>query len=376
MKPPFLVPMLAVLLLVAPACAPGAPPVPKGRPAPHVVVAKPAVRDLPVEVRAPVELRPWAQVDVVSKVAGHLASVNVERGDVVRAGEVLAAVRPGELADQATAAGEALTQAEAAATLAGSNLKRAEVVADSGRLSTQELEQARTQAAQTTALAASLRAQRQAAKTRLSETTLVAPFDGVVVARRLDPGALVGPGSTTGAVITLARTDRLRAVAPLADQAARDVRPGQPATLDFDAADAFRASVSRLSPTADPATRTREVEFEVDNAARRLVPGLYGRVRIETARHDGALTLPSGALPLSGGRHFAFVLAGEQVKRTPVTVGVDGDTWLEVTSGLTPDSEVVVAGVDGLSDGAKVRAARGVDPFAGPKAAPPSAEAK
>ncbi|MFM2152202.1 MAG: hypothetical protein RL199_637 [Pseudomonadota bacterium] len=356
-------------------CASGAPPAPKGRPAPHVVVAKPEVRDLPVEVRAPVELRPFAQVDVVSKVAGHLASVAVERGDAVRSGQVLAVVRPGDLAEQAVAAGEALAQAEAAATLAASNLGRAEAVADSGRLSKQDLEQARTQAAQASAAAASVRAQQQAVKTRLSETTLVAPFDGVVVSRRLDPGALVGPGSTSGAVLTLARTDRLRAVAALAEPAARDVRAHQPAMLDFDAADPVRAAVSRLSPVVDPGTRTLEVELEVDNAAHRLMPGLYGRVRIETARHRGALTLPSGALPLSGGRHFAFVLAGEQVQRTPVTVGVDGDTWLEVTDGLAADSEVVVAGVDGLSDGAKVRAARGVEPFTGPKAAP-SAEAK
>jgi RND family efflux transporter MFP subunit len=368
--------VLSASLFFALACAGGAPPAPKARPAPHVIVAKVDVRDVPVEVRAPVELRPWAQVDVVSKVAGHLASVSVERGEVVRAGQVVAVVRPGDLTDQAAAAGQALAQAEAAAALAASSLKRAESVAASGRLSQQELEQSRTQAAQASALASSVRAQQQAVKTRLSETSLVAPFDGVVITRRLDPGAFVGPGSTSGAILTLVRTDKLRAVAAIAEQTTRDLRTKQAALIELDAApEPVKTAVTRLSPAIEPSTRTLEVEFEVDNAAKQLTPGLYGRVRIETSRHAGALVIPSAAVQLSGGRHFVFVLDGEQVKRTPVTIGVDGDTWLEIASGLTPESEVVVAGLDALSDGAKVRVARGVDPFAGPKSAP-SAEAK
>jgi len=92
---------------------------------------------------------------------------------------------------------------------------------------------------------------------------------------------------------------------------------------------------------------------------------MYGRGSIVTEIHPRALVLAAGSVQVSGGKLYVFVLRGDKVKRVEVQTGVDGGNWLEVTSGLAGGDEVVTAGADVLSDGATVRAQRGVDPFTG-----------
>jgi len=71
------------------------------------------------------------------------------------------------------------------------------------------------------------------------------------------------------------------------------------------------------------------------------------------------------AVQLSNGRSFVYALQGEKVQRREVRVGVDGEQWLEIVSGVKPEEEVVTAGLEGLSDGSTVRPARNVDPYGG-----------
>jgi multidrug efflux pump subunit AcrA (membrane-fusion protein) len=68
---------------------------------------------------------------------------------------------------------------------------------------------------------------------------------------------------------------------------------------------------------------------------------------------------------ISNGRNFVYVLNGDKVSRREVTLGVDGEQWLEIVSGVQPQDELVIAGLEGLSDGTAVRPARNVDPFGG-----------
>jgi multidrug efflux pump subunit AcrA (membrane-fusion protein) len=91
-----------------------------------VSVAAVEIRDVPVEVYAPIDLRALTQADVGSKILGYLDAVLVDRGDLVKKGQLLALVRPSDLPDQLTAARGALAQAEAAAALARANKERAE----------------------------------------------------------------------------------------------------------------------------------------------------------------------------------------------------------------------------------------------------------
>ncbi|BDG09310.1 efflux RND transporter periplasmic adaptor subunit [Anaeromyxobacter paludicola] len=346
------------------ACSKGSGSAPRTRPPPSVTVARPQVRDVPVEVKAPVDLRPIVQADLGSKVLGYLDAVFVDRGDRVKKGQLLALVRPADLPDQLTSARGALAQAQASVDLARANKERAERLAPSGVVSQQELQQNVTALATAEAARDAARANVAALAVKVGETRIESPLDGYVSVRKLDPGALVG--SSTGPILTVTRIDVLRVFVPVNERDVTKVQLGQDAHVELDAVPgrSYRGKVVRLSPGFDPVARTLDAEVHLQNPGE-LRAGMYGRGAIVTDVHPAALVLAASSVQLSGGKQYAFVLRGEKVKRVEVQTGVDGGDWLEVTSGLAKDDEVVTAGADVLSDGAAVRAQRNVDPFTG-----------
>jgi RND family efflux transporter MFP subunit len=325
---------------------------PRTRPAPQVTTAAVQVRDVPVEIRTPVDLRPLVQADVGAKTLGYLGAVLVDRGDAVRKGQLLALVRPSDLPDQQESA-------RVAFELAKVNKERAEKLAPSGVVSQQELQNASAQLA-----AAS--AQLAAIGVRLGESRILSPLDGVVSQRRLDPGALVGPNSGGGAILTVQRVDVLRVFVPVNERDVAGLQVGQEAHVEVDAMPdrRYQGKVVRISPSFDPVTRTLDAEVHIQNPGE-LRPGMYGRGVVVTGVHKGAVVVPAAAVQISSGRHYVFRLEGDKVKRAQIQVGVDGGDWLEAASGLSPGDEIVTAGTDVLSDGVQVRAQRNVDPFTG-----------
>jgi len=349
------------------ACGKGGGEARKERPPPLVAVARVAIRDVEETVRAPVDLRPLLQADVGAKTLGYLDAVLVDRGDPVKKGQLLALVRPSDLPDQLAAARSSAAQADAAAALARANLDRARALAPAGRVSKQELQQAETALASADAMRAATRSQVGALATRLGEMRITSPLDGVVSARRLDPGALVGPGGNTTPFLSVDHIDTLRVFVSVNEIDVPRLKLGHATHVEVDAVPGSRyeGKVVRLSPSLDPATRTLDAEVQLPNARGELRAGMYGRAAIVTGVHAGAMTVPVSAVQLSNSRSFVYALQGEKVQRREVRVGVDGEQWLEIVSGVKPEEEVVTAGLEGLSDGSTVRPARNVDPYGG-----------
>jgi RND family efflux transporter MFP subunit len=363
---------LVVLCLGAMACGGGGGGA-RTRPPPQVVVKKPTVQDVPVEARAPVDLRPLLVAEITSKQLGYLSAVLVERGDKVRRGQLLALVRPSDLPEQLQAARSALQQAQAQLTLARGNRERVGSLAPSGVVSMQELEQSRSALAQAESQEAAAQAQLAAVATRLGETRIDSPLDGVVLSRRLDPGALVGPMSgTNGALLTVARIDTLKVLVAVREREAADLQIGAEASIEVDArpGQRFSGKAVRLSPGFDPVTRTLEAEVHLPNPDGVLRPGMYGRAALRLGLHPQALVVPEAAVQISGNERFVFVLSGDRVKRRAITVGVDGGTWLEVTKGIAAGDEVVVAGAEMIADGVAVRPVRDAHVYSGKPSAP------
>jgi len=361
--------LLGAALLGAACSSGGAGGPPKARPAPLVAAARVEVRDVPVEVQAPVDLRPIEQADVGSKVLGYLDAVLVDRGDKVKKGQLVALVRPSDLPDQLAAARSALASAEAARRLAGISADRTQKLQPEGLAAQSDVDRAVSGLASAEAGEAAAKAQIAALATKLGETRIEAPLTGVVLRRVLDPGALVGTlaGAT---IVTVARTDVLRVFVTVNERDAVGVVIGMDAHVEVDALPGrrFSGKVVRLAPGFDAVTRTLDAEVDLDNAAGELRPGMYGRGAIRLAVHPRAAVIPAAALQISDKSRYVFVIDGDKVRRRPVEVGVDGGDWLEVTKGLDPSDEVVVAGADGLSEGAAVRVARDK----GKEAAPPA----
>ncbi|MBL9007958.1 MAG: efflux RND transporter periplasmic adaptor subunit [Myxococcales bacterium] len=361
---------------------------PKTRPPPQVIVQAPTVRDVAIEAKAPIDLRPLQVVDIGSKQLGYLSSVLVERGDRVRRGQLVALVRPSDLPDQLRSAQSALAQAQAALSQARSNRARLGELAPSGVVSMQEVEQSRTAQSQAEAQEATAQAQLAAIATRLGETRIDSPIDGVVMSRRLDPGALVGP--STAGIVTVARIDVLKAIMPVRERDAQNLQLGQTAQVMLDArpGESHPAQIVRIAPGFDPVTRTLDVELQLQNAAGTLRPGMYGRAALRTDLHPRAVVVPEGAV-FSGqssaqreakgeevhgddsGR-FVYVVDGQnRVRKRQVTVGYDGGNWLEVKKGLDGREQIIVAGAEVVADGMEVRPLRNRDVYSG-AALPPA----
>jgi len=403
LRPPLLLPFLTSAVAVALACGRG-PAGPRQRPPPAVTSAEVAVRDVPVEIRAPIDLRPLQQADVGAKAIGWLDAVLVDRGDRVKRGQLLAVVRPSDLPDQLSSARGTLAQLQAQVALARANFERGQRLAPTGFVSEQELQQQRTAVESAEAALSAAQSNVGALATRLGETRIESPLDGWVSARRLDPGALVGPSAGSGAILTIQRVDVLRAFVPVNERDVARLRTGLDAHLTLDALPGrtIAGKVVRVSPALDPTSRTVDAEVQVQNADGLLRPGMYGRAAIVIEVRPRAVVVPVAAVQLTGGIFHAFVVgppepgpagapgsgdakttgakdgrgAGKdgagpppgtlaRVKRVALEIGVDGGDWLEVTRGLAPGDEIVTAGIDVLSDGSLVRAVKGVDPFTG-----------
>jgi RND family efflux transporter MFP subunit len=347
----------------------------RARPPPLVIVGKVVARDVPVEVRSPVDLRALAQADVGSKTLGVLDAVLVDRGDHVKRGQLLALVRPSDLPDQLAAARGSLAQAQASLSLAQTNYERASSLAPSGVVSQQELQSASAALATAQASQAAAQAQVSALAVRLGETRIDSPLDGVVAARRLDPGAIVGllSGAT---IVTVARIDVLRVLISVTEKDIPRVRVGQDAHVELDAlaGKAFAGKVVRIAPEIDPSTRTIDAEVRLPNANEELRSGMFGHGSIVVDVHPRQPIVPAQAVQMTDGKAYVYVVAGDRVQRRAVDIGVDAGEWLEVLRGVAEGDEVVTAGIDVLSDGAAVRVTRDVDPFTGANfsVAPPS----
>jgi membrane fusion protein (multidrug efflux system)/multidrug efflux system membrane fusion protein len=341
---------------------------PNGRLAPSVVVSKVVARDVSVEVQAPVDLRPLEQADVGSKVLGYVDAVFVERGDHVKKGQIVALVRPSDLPDQLAAARSSIGQIKAQAALARTNFERAAKLAPSGVVSQQELQSASAALTSAESSEASMQAQISGLAIRLGETRITSPLTGYVSARRLDPGALVGPPGG-GAIATIVRMDRLRVFLTLNETDAIGIAVGMDAHVELDALPgrSFFGKVVRVAPAFDPLTRTLDAEVQLSNESGELRPGMYGRGYVQREIHPHTPVVSVNAVQISSDQKYVFVLHDTKVERRAITTGadVDGGAFLEVRSGLSTGEEVVIAGADGIANGTIVRVTRDLNPYTG-----------
>ena len=190
---------------------------------------------------------------------------------------------------------------------------------------------------------------------------VVAPFDGVVIDRRIDIGDLVTAGSTasTSPLYTVAQADKIRVFVDVPQALSGDVRVGMTAVANSDQfrGHPFSGKVARTSNAIDLAARTLKVEVDVENPDLLLMPGAYLEVNLQTAEARSSLLVPAAALTFrSGGPQVAIVGKDGVVKFRNVTISRELGDSVEISSGIT-DGEMVALNVSNqVSDGDHVQA--------------------
>jgi membrane fusion protein (multidrug efflux system) len=189
------------------------------------------------------------------------------------------------------------------------------------------------------------RAELALARQQLADARITAPFDALVEARRVSPGAYVQVGQ---AVASLVRIDRLRFTAGVPESRAGAIRVGQPTSIrvaGFD--EPIAATISRVSPTVVQSSRSVRIEADVDNAALSLQAGLFGEAYINVDPEAQALALPLEAVTQFAGVHKAWVVEGGNCAQRTVQIGRRDERRIEILDGLQAGALVVCPAADG-----------------------------
>lgn len=297
----------------------------------------------------------WQEVVIGAEIGGQrLALLNVDVGDRVRKGQLLARLSPGTLEADLAASRAALLEAEASAGEARQTAERVKTLQGSEALSPQAIDQALAADAAAQARVAAAKARVQADQLRLSYTQITAPDDGVISARIATPGALVQPGQE---LFRLQRQGRLEWRAEVPGPELAQLKAGQRVRVQPSGAPAVEGRIRRVAPQIDPQTRNGLVYVDL-KAAEPLRAGLFARGDFVLGE-SAALTLPQSAVLLRDGFSYVFRIDGSKVRQTKVQVGRREADRVEVRSGLAAGAAVVESGVGFLADGDTVRVANG-----------------
>ncbi len=270
-----------------------------------------------------------------------LAQANVQR---IRSLHAQGAVSKQDLDSaetQVSVAQAQVAQAKAALDSAQQNWRIIDVVGSRP----EDVQQARAQLAQAEAGLAMIRVQ-------LRDSTISAPFAGMITQRNVEPGEVVSPQST-GALFMLSQIADVYVELAVPEERRAKIRPGQEALMDIDGLPGrtFRGRVEDVRPAAVVASRSFGVKVRVPNPDGALRPGMFARGAVVVGVRPQVLEVPERAVVTATSGPQVFVVKDGRAVRQPVALGEhSGDGYVEITSGLAAGDPVVVEGQEGLSD--------------------------
>jgi membrane fusion protein (multidrug efflux system) len=329
---------------------------------PEVQVVKPTRRDVAATLRLPATVSPYSQTTLYSKVSGYLKTIHVDKGDSVRAGQVLAIIEDPELEER-------YQQAQSEYAIKKVTYERLSNVwkENPDVIAKQDVDLAEA------AYLGSKHALEQLAA-MLDYTKVRAPYNGIITARFVDPGALIqaATSSATQAVplLTIMDASILRFYVNVPQEDSPYVKKGTPVTIVLKSigGKTLEATVTRSTMSLDPGTRTMLVEIDVPNPGHALAPGMFAEVILTLREHRDALVVPPAALVADDSSKAVFVIEQGVARKVPVKTDIDDGVWLEIASGLTGSEDVVVVGKARLTDGIPAKAS----PYSLPSGKPSS----
>ncbi|MEZ5461124.1 efflux RND transporter periplasmic adaptor subunit [Dokdonella sp.] len=288
------------------------------------------------------------EAKLISEVPGTVLELLVEEGDNVRKGQLLARVDAAHSRLQ-------LREAEADLQRRKNDVDRGEKLLGRQLIAATLQDQAESDYAVR-------KADVDLARVVVNKAEIRAPFDGVITRRWIKQGQLL---EANDAVFDMANFNDLRAELRVPERDAVALAAGQPVnfTVDALANREFEAKVERVAPVVDSDSGTVKVTVQVDNRDRTLRPGLFTRMDISFLHVANAVLMPKAAVLGSRDATIAYVIEDGKAVRTPIRLGHENGSSIQVLEGIDAGAEVVVTGHAALSDGALVEVL-GSDPSA------------
>jgi RND family efflux transporter MFP subunit len=337
------------------------------------------------------EFKPFQDVEVHAKVAGYIRNINVDVGDHVKEGQVLAVLEVPELAAELSGADAAVRRSEEEIRRAQSDLNRAQSAhaaahsgyarlkqasdVRSGLVAQQEIDDSQAKDLEAEAQVASSEAQLSAARQQLevaqanqkqyyalaNYSRITAPFAGVITARLADTGALIQGGTSAssgvGPVVRLAEVSKLRLVLPVPESVVSQIHLGDPVKAHIDALNQdFQGKVSRFADSLDRQTRTMETEVDFANKDGRLIPGMYAEATLSLAKNAEELCVPLEAVARNNNEATLLVVnKNNEIEERGIKLGFEGEAYVQVLGGVAEGDRVVIGGRSQFHPGQKVQ---------------------
>lgn len=335
------------------------------------------------------EFLPYQEVELHAKVSGYIRKINVDIGDRVKGGQLLAVLEVPELNAQVQGADAGVRHSKEEILRAHNEVTRAKASHDALHAQAVRLQQVAKQRpeliaqqdlddAQAKDLAAE--AQVEVAKSALaaaeqqlavSQAThsqytamqdysrITAPFDGIVTWRYADTGALIQAGTSnanSAPVVKLAQVNLLRLRIPVPESLADGVHIGTLADIRVQATgDHFTGKVARFTNSFDRSTRTMQVEVDVPNTDYKLSPGMYADVVLQIQKRADAITVPVQAISYNNGKPTVLLVdANNRVQPREIRTGIEDPHRVEVVAGLEPGDRVIVGNLGAYQPGQRV----------------------
>ena len=306
-------------------------------------------------------LAPEREAQIRAQIGGTVLQTAVEAGQRVSAGTLLVRLDDIAVRDQVLSARSMVASARAAAEIAQRNLARSETLLAAGAVAERDLESARQQNVAAQAALANARAQLANAEKQLANTVVRAPFAGVVGQRAVSAGDVVAPG---GLLVTVVDPTGMRLEASVPAEQLSAVRVGAPVRFRVSGYGerTFEGRVTRVSPTADPATRQVPILASIPNSGNALVGGLFAEGRVASESRDGVV-VPLEAVDQRGVAPQVVRLKSGRAERVTVELGLqDASTeTVEIRSGVAAGDTLLAGAAQGITPGTVVRVGDVVD---------------
>jgi RND family efflux transporter MFP subunit len=341
-----------------------------------VATTAPLRQDLDIRLTYTADITPNQSVNLFSRVNGYIAKIYVDKGDLVKANQLLIEIDHSDYrhaVDQAkanlAAAKARVSQQDASVRNTTLMLNRMQALIKDQFVSQQDLDNA--QVAYDAAVAAldSLRAQVQQmevalaqAETNLAYSFIRAPFAGYVAERNLDLGSYVsgttaGTSTTSRGILTLHEIQTVRILIEVVEKDIPLIQAGQKVEVRAEAYHdrIFEGTVTRVVQALNRSTRTMTIEVDLPNKDHVLKGGMFARVEIMVGVHQGAIQIPIDAVSRLEDSQYVYIVREGRAQRVPVEIGVRDESRVEITKGLDGSEQVIVSGKDLVHDGSPVQ---------------------
>ena len=385
------------------------------QPTPTVEVISVKRGSISRHIELPATLAAFEESELFSKASGYVQEVSADIGDHMKTGQVLAVLDVPELKADLLEAKAVLTARQksleasdatveqskklleisqktadryrAEYSLQQVTLKRLEALAEAKAATDQQMDDARTKTevakaelavaeAKVAGSEADVKAamanrevaaaqvdvagaQLQKVNALLEYTKITAPFDGVITRRSVNRGDLMQSAVTSRgmSLFTIQKTDQIRVFCEVPENEVSYINIGDYASVApyGSAVKAVEGKITRFSPMLNATTRTMRVEVDLPNPTEKLLAGMYAQVVFECAKKENVITVPLSAVVNDGKADAVYVVASDQVVKTPVKTGLSDGTKVEIVEGLSEEAKVIATAKTAPAAGTTVK---------------------